>query len=43
MDKSAGDNLKLEFSSGFQKNRVWYFMEVVVLGDNLHEMANPVF
>ena len=25
------------------ENRIWYFMQIVSNGDNLHEMSNPVF
>ena len=27
----------------FQENRIWYFMQIVSNGDDLHEMSNPVF
>ena len=27
----------------FSENRIWHFMQIVSLGDNLHEMSNPVF
>ena len=27
----------------FPENRIWHFMQIVSLGDNLHEMSNPVF
>ena len=27
----------------FTENRIWHFMQIVSLGDNLHEMSNPVF
>ena len=26
----------------FPENRVWHFMQVVSIGDNLHEMSQPV-
>ena len=25
------------------ENRFWHFMQIVSLGDNLHEMSKPVF
>ena len=37
---SADDNLKY-FS--YSKNKVWYFMQIVSSGDNLHEMSNFIF
>ena len=27
----------------FSENRVWQFMQIVSMGDNLHVMSNPVF
>ena len=27
----------------FPENRIWHFMQIVSIGDNLHEMSNPVF
>ena len=27
----------------FPENQIWQFMQVVSIGDNLHEMSNPVF
>ena len=27
----------------FLGNRIWHFMQTVSIGDNLHEMSNPVF
>ena len=27
----------------FPENRIWHFMEIVSIGDNLHEKPNPVF
>ena len=27
----------------FPENRIWYFMQVVSLGNNLHEIPNPAF
>ena len=26
----------------FPENRIWHFMQIVSIGDNLHEMPNPV-
>ena len=26
----------------FLENRIWYFMQIVFLGDNLHEVSNPI-
>ena len=27
----------------FLENRIWHFMQIVSLGDNLHDVSNPVF
>ena len=27
----------------FPENRIWYFMQIVSIGGNLHEILNPVF
>ena len=27
----------------FLENRIWYFMQIVSLGDNLHAVSNPIF
>ena len=27
----------------FPENRIWHFMQIVSIGDNLHEMSNPLF
>ena len=27
----------------FPKNRIWHLIQTVFIGDNLHEMSNPVF
>ena len=27
----------------FLENKIWYFMQIVSLGENLLEMANPIF
>ena len=24
-------------------NRIWHFMQIVSLGDNLHEVSDPIF
>ena len=38
---SADD--RLIFFLFFPENRIWHFMQIVSLGDNLHEMSYPVF
>ena len=25
------------------ENRIWHFMQIVLGGDNLHEMSDPIF
>ena len=27
----------------FKENRIWYFMQIVSSGDNLHAISNPIF
>ena len=39
---SADDRLMIFFLF-FPENRIWHFMQIVSVGDNLHEMSNPVF
>ena len=36
---SADDKLMILFS----ENRIWHFMQIVSIGDNLHEISKPVF
>ena len=37
---NSADNKLIFF---FPENRIWHFMQTISLGDNLHEMSNPVF
>ena len=30
------------FSYFFPENRLWHFMQIVSIGDNLHEMSKPI-
>ena len=39
---SADNNLVILFLF-FPENRIWHFMQTVSIGDNLHEISNPVF
>ena len=39
---SADDKLMIFFLF-FLANRIWHFMQIVSLGDNLHEVLNPIF
>ena len=39
---SADDKLMIIFLF-FPENRIWHFMQIVSIGDNLHEMSKPVF
>ena len=39
---SADDELTIFFLFSAE-NRIWYFMQIVSNGDNLHEISNPVF
>ena len=27
----------------FLENRIWHFLQIVSIGDNLHEMLKPIF
>ena len=36
------DDKLLIFFLFFPENRIWKFMQIVSIGDNLHEMSNPV-
>ena len=38
---SEGDKLMI-FLLFSPDNRIWYFMQIVSIGDNLHEMSKPV-
>ena len=40
---NSADNTLMIFSYFFPENRIWHFMQIVTIGDNLHEMSNPVF
>ena len=39
---SADDKLVVFFLF-FWENMLWHFMQIVSLGDNLHEMPKPIF
>ena len=39
---SADDKLRIFFLF-LPENRIWHFMQIVSIGDNLHEMSKPVF
>ena len=39
---SADDKLMIIFLF-FLENRIWHFMQIVSLGDNLHEVSDPIF
>ena len=40
---NSADNKSMIFFLFFQENRLWYFMQIVSNGDNLHEMSKPFF
>ena len=42
MANSADDKLMIFFLF-FPENRTWHNMQIVSIGDNLHEMSKPVF
>ena len=35
--------LSVYFSYFFLENRIWHIMQIVSLGDNLHEVSDPIF
>ena len=39
---SAADKLVIFFLF-FLENRTWHFMQIVSLGDKLHEVSDPIF
>ena len=39
---SADDTLMIFFIF-FLENRIWRFMQIVSIGDNLHQMSKPAF
>ena len=36
-------NSMMIFFLFFQEKRIWHFMQIVSIGDNLHEKSNPDF
>ena len=40
---NSADDDSMIFFLFFPENRIWHFMQIVSIGDNLHEMSNPVF
>ena len=40
---NLADDKLLYFFLFFPENRLWHFMQIVSIGDNLHEMSKPVF
>ena len=41
--KISADDILNFFLLFFLKNRVWHFMHIMFLGDNLHEVLGPIF
>ena len=37
------DSADDKFGIFFLENRTWHFMEIVSLGDSLHEVSYPIF
>ena len=37
------DNILKYFFLFFLENRIWHFMQIVSIGDNLHEVLDPIF
>ena len=40
---AADDKLMIFFLFFFLENRIWHFMQIVSIGDNLHEVSEPIF
>ena len=40
---NLAENKLVIFFLVFPENRIWHFMQIISIGDNLHEMLNPVF
>ena len=40
---NSSDDQLVIFNLFFPENRIWYFMQIVSSGDNLHEISNPAF
>ena len=34
---------QMNFEIFFPETTIWHFMHIVSLGDNLHEVSNPIF
>ena len=41
--KFSADDILKYFFLFFPENRIWHFMQIDSIGDDLHEMSNPVF
>ena len=41
--KIPADNILKYFSFIFLENKLWHFMQIVSLGDNIHDMSKPYF
>ena len=40
---NSADEKLVIFFLFLTENRIWHFMQIVSIGDNLHEMSGPVF
>ena len=40
---NSADNKFVNFFLFFPENWIWHFMQIVLIGDNLHGMSNPIF
>ena len=40
---NAADDKMVIFFLFFSENKIWHFIQIVSIGDNLHEMSKPVF
>ena len=43
LGKNSTDNILKYFILFFPESKIWCFMQSVFLGNNLHEMSNPIF
>ena len=39
---NSADGKLMMFFLFFLENRIWHFVQIVSLGDNLHEVSNPI-
>ena len=43
LGKILANNILKYYSLFFLENRIWHFMQIVSLEDNVHEVSDPIF